>query len=88
MKTSLFRSLRARLIIGAAIWIAVGVYAAGIFIAELFREFATSLVESELRTDMEELTALIDVDAAGFPHLARPLSDPALDKMAPASRGK
>jgi signal transduction histidine kinase len=76
MKASLFRSLRARLIIGAAIWIAIGVYAAGIFIAELFREFATSLVESELRTDMEELTALIDVDAAGFPHLARPLSDP------------
>ena len=73
---SLFRSLRARLIIGAVIWIAIGVYASGIFIAELFRQFATSLVESELRTDMEELATLIDVDAAGFPHLARPLSDP------------
>jgi hypothetical protein len=34
---SLFRSLRARLIIGAAIRIAIGVYASGIFIAELFR---------------------------------------------------
>jgi signal transduction histidine kinase len=73
---SLFRSLRARLIIGAVIWIAIGVYASGIFIAELFRQFATSLVESELRTEMEELATLIDVDAAGFPHLARPLSDP------------
>ncbi|HEY7300206.1 MAG TPA: HAMP domain-containing sensor histidine kinase [Xanthobacteraceae bacterium] len=71
-----FRSLRARLIIAAAIGIAIGIYAAGIFIDELFRHFATSLVENELRTDMEELVTLIDVDAAGFPHLARPLSDP------------
>jgi signal transduction histidine kinase len=76
MKTSFLKSLRARLIIGAAIWIAVGVYAADIFISELFRQFATNLVDSELRTDMEELTTLIDVDAEGFPHLARPLSDP------------
>ena len=76
MSLSFFRSLRARLIIGAAIWIAIGIYAAGIFIAELFREFATSLVENELRTDMEELMTLIDVDGAGFPYLARPLSDP------------
>ena len=76
MTASFFRSLRARLIIGAAIWIAIGTYTAGIFIAELFRQFATSLVESELRTDMEELMTLIDVDGEGFPHLARPLSDP------------
>jgi signal transduction histidine kinase len=76
MTPSLFRSLRARLIMGAAIGIAIGIYAAGIFIGELFRQFATGLVDNELRTDMEELMTLIDVDAAGFPHLARPLSDP------------
>ena len=34
MTVPFFRSLRARLIIGAAIWIAIGIYAAGIFIAE------------------------------------------------------
>jgi signal transduction histidine kinase len=76
MKTSILKSLRARLIIGAAVWIAIGIYAAGIFIAELFRQFATNLVDSELRTSLEELMTLIDVDSAGFPHLARPLSDP------------
>ena len=76
MKASFFKSLRARLIVGAAVGIAIGVYAAGIFIAELFRQFAIGQVESGLRTDIEELTALIDIDAAGFPHLARPLSDP------------
>jgi signal transduction histidine kinase len=76
MNRFLLKSLRARLVIGAAIWILIGVYAADIFIAELFQQYATSLVESDLRRDLEELTMLIDVDAAGFPHLPRPLSDP------------
>lgn len=76
MNRFLPKSLRARLVMGAAIWISIGVYAAGIFIAELFRQYATSLVDSGLRRDLEELMTLIDVDAAGFPHLPRPLSDP------------
>ncbi len=76
MKGLFLRSLRARLFIGAAIWICVGVYAAGIFIAELFRQYATNLVDSDLRKHLEELMTLIDIDAAGFPHLPRPLSDP------------
>jgi signal transduction histidine kinase len=76
MNRFLLKSLRARLVIGAAIWISIGVYAAGIFITELFRQYATSLVDSDLRRDLEELMMLIDVDAAGFPHLPRPLSDP------------
>ena len=77
MKASFSRSLRARLIIGAAIWIAIGVYAAGIFIAALFRQFATDLVEGELRNDLEELMTLIDVDDDGFPHLPSSAQRPA-----------
>jgi signal transduction histidine kinase len=76
MNKAFLHSLRARLIIGAAIWIAIGVYAAGIFIAALFRQLATDLVDAELRKHLEELVTLIDVDADGFPHLYRPLSDP------------
>jgi signal transduction histidine kinase len=76
MSKSFLRSLRARLIIGAAIWIAIGVSAAGIFIAALFRQFATDMVDADLRKHLEELVALIDVDAEGSPHLYRPLSDP------------
>jgi signal transduction histidine kinase len=76
MNRSFLRSLRARLIIGAAIWIAIGVYAAGIFIAALFRQFATDTVDAALRKHLEELVTLIDVDAEGFPRLYRPLSDP------------
>jgi signal transduction histidine kinase len=76
MNKSFLQSLRARLIIGAAIWIAIGVSAAGIFISALFRQFATDMVDRELRKHLEELVMLIDVDAEGFPHLYRPLSDP------------
>lgn len=76
MRISFFQSLTARLIIGAAIWIAVGIYAAGVFIAALFRQYATDLVDAELRKDLDELMTLIDVDESGYPHLSRPLSDP------------
>jgi signal transduction histidine kinase len=81
MNSSFLRSLRARLIIGAAIWIAIGVSAAGIFIAALFREFAADTVDAELRKHLEELVALIDLDAEGFPHLYRPLSDPLFSQI-------
>jgi signal transduction histidine kinase len=76
MSSSVLRSLRARLVIGAAIWIAIGVSAAGIFIAALFRQFANDVIDAELRTHLEELGMLIDTDDEGFPHLYRPLSDP------------
>jgi signal transduction histidine kinase len=76
MSPTFLRSLRARLAIGAAIWIAIGVSAAGIFIAALFRQFANDLMESELRKHLDELVMLIDFDDEGFPHLYRPLSDP------------
>jgi signal transduction histidine kinase len=81
MRVGFLRSLRARLIIGAAIWIAIGVYAAGIFIAALFRDYAADLVDGELRNDLEELMTLIDVDNDGFPHLHRPLSDPLFSQI-------
>src|SRR4051812_36184149 len=76
MSIPVLRSLRARLVIGAAIWITIGVSAAGIFIAALFKEYATSLVDDELREHMAELVSLVDVNPEGRPELYRPLSDP------------
>ncbi len=81
MNKSFLRSLRARLVIGAVIWIAVGIYAAGIFISALFRQYATDLVEIELRNRLEELVSLIDVDDEGFPHLHRLPSDPVFGEI-------
>jgi signal transduction histidine kinase len=69
-------SLRARLLIGALIWITVGVSAAGVFISVLFRQHATALVDAEMRGHLEELGSLIDIGPEGQPELYRALSDP------------
>jgi signal transduction histidine kinase len=76
MTTLLPRSLRARLILGAVIWIVIGVSAAGVFISALFRQHATALVDSEMHGHLEELATLIDVNTEGMPELYRTLSDP------------
>ena len=70
------RSLRARLILGAVIWITIGVSAAGIFISALFRQHATELTDSEMRGHLDELASIIDVNPQGEPELYRTPSDP------------
>ena len=46
------------------------------------QEFAADTwVDAELRKHLEELVALIDLDAEGFPHLYRPLSDPLFSQI-------
>jgi signal transduction histidine kinase len=76
MNAGFFRSVRARLILGAVIWIAAGVSLAGFSIAALFRQHATQIFEAELSGHLNELASLIDVDAEGTPQLNRRLSDP------------
>ena len=76
MTALLPRSLRARLITGAFIWIVIGVSAAGVFISALFRQHATALVDAEMQGHLEELASLIDVSPQGRPELYRALSDP------------
>jgi signal transduction histidine kinase len=75
------RSLRARLVIGAVIWITVGVSAAGVFISALFRQHATALVDAEMHGHLEELASLIDVGSDGAPELYRALSDPRFSEV-------
>ena len=81
MRLWLPRSLRARLVIGAIIWITFGVSAAGIFISALFRQHAIALVDSEMHGHLEELASLIDVNAQGGPELYRALSDPRFSQI-------
>jgi len=76
MRGAFLRSLRARLIIGGAIWIAIGILAAGLFIAALFRQYANDLVDAGLVEHLEELITLIDLNSEGEPLLYRPLADP------------
>jgi len=81
MSAWLPRSLRARLVIGAFIWITAGVSAAGFFISALFRQHATELTDSEMRGHLDELASLIDVNPQGEPELYRTLSDPRFSQM-------
>jgi len=81
MSVLLPRSLRARLLIGAFIWITVGVSAAGIFVSALFRQHATALTDAEMRGHLEELASLIDVNSEGGPELYRTLSDPRFSQI-------
>ncbi|HEX3487614.1 MAG TPA: HAMP domain-containing sensor histidine kinase [Micropepsaceae bacterium] len=81
MSMLLPRSLRARLVIGAFIWITAGISGAGIFISALFRQHATELTDSEMHAHLEELASLIDVNPQGEPELYRTLSDPRFSQM-------
>ena len=81
MKAGFFSSLRARLVLGGIIWIALGVTIAGIFIAALFRDHATQLFEADMRGHLEELASLVDVDPEGNPRIFRQSSDPRFNTL-------
>jgi signal transduction histidine kinase len=70
------RSLRARLLIGAVIWIVAGVAIAGFSISALFRTHVTELVNAELIGHLDELERLLVRTPDGQIALARRLSDP------------
>lgn len=70
------RSLRMRLIIAAAIWIAVGVAVAGVLLSAVFKDFVVAQFNDQLHVNLDELERLIEVGADGQLKLQRPLSDP------------
>lgn len=73
---SLWRSFRARLVIGSVIWIVGGVALSGVVLAEIFREHVTDRFDAELDGHAQELAALAEIDPRGHPQIARRLSDP------------
>jgi len=81
MRGGFLSSLRARLVIGGVVWIAVGVTVAGIFIAMLFRQHASDLFTAEMQGHLEELASLIDVDPQGDPRIFRQSSDPRFNTL-------
>lgn len=73
---AIWKSFRARLILGSIVWILGGVALSGVALSELFREHVTEQFDGELHGHAAELAALVDVDAEGRPFLHRRLSDP------------
>ncbi len=70
------RSLRFRLLAGAAVWVTLALAVAGFGLSELFRAHMQDQVEAELNRDLDQLSANLEADDKGAPTLRLPLSDP------------
>ncbi|MGE0805859.1 MAG: ATP-binding protein [Burkholderiaceae bacterium] len=73
-------SLRLRLIAGTLAWCLAAVLAAGIVLTDLFEAHIERRFVDELRVQLDQLTALADVDEHGVLGMHRELSDPRLQK--------
>jgi signal transduction histidine kinase len=70
------RSLRLRLVLGAAVWITLALAVAGSVIAGLFEQHVRQRFEAELGHHLDQLVAALEFGPTGAPVVARPLSDP------------
>jgi signal transduction histidine kinase len=68
--------LRTRFTLAMLAFVAAGLLVVGLSASALFRSHVESIFHAELEEHLVELIGLTDMDAAGQPHLSRPLSDP------------
>ncbi|MCK9259379.1 MAG: sensor histidine kinase [Azoarcus sp.] len=82
MKSLLTRagSLRFRLLAGSLVWILAALTLSGFLLADLFREHVSTRLQAELRVQLDQLTANVEVGVDGQPRLLSELSDPRLRK--------
>jgi signal transduction histidine kinase len=74
------RSLRLRLLLGAAVWIVAALVVAGLILAELFAQHVHDRFRIELGHHLDQLAAALDIDADGKLMLLRPPSDPRFER--------
>lgn len=72
------KNLKGRLIGAAALWITIGMVAAGVLLSSIFRQHVTTQFYDELYVHLDELQRLTKVDDTGA-QLQRQLSDPRYD---------
>lgn len=72
-------SLRARLLIGAGLWLAVAMVGSWLALTALFRSHLQEQVEATLATHLDQLIANLDLPADALPAV-RPLSEPRFAK--------
>jgi len=73
-------SLRFRLLAGTLIWVAATIGIAGWVLQSMFEQQLSRQFDNELSMHLAQLAAHIEADAGGNPVLARPLSDPRLER--------
>ena len=69
-------SFRARLILGAVIWISAGIGISGFVLASLFRDMVIVQFDHDLSDHVEELKGVLDIDSQRVLYVHRSLSDP------------
>lgn len=69
-------SFHARLIVGAVLWISVGLLLSGVVLSQLFQELVIRQVDHDLTDHAEELRSLLERSPEGTLAVPRPLSDP------------
>ncbi|MFO7304283.1 MAG: ATP-binding protein [Gammaproteobacteria bacterium] len=75
------RSLRARLLLGALVWVACASLAGGYALSYAFRTAARDAFDAQLGSLVAVLIGLVDLDANGQLRLARPIGDPHFDQV-------
>jgi signal transduction histidine kinase len=78
------RNFRARLILGAMLWISIGLGISGFVLAALFRNVVAAQFDHDLLDHVEELAGLVEIDPQRAPFLQRHVSDP---RFLPARSG-
>jgi signal transduction histidine kinase len=74
------RSLRFRLIVGAAVWVTAALVLCGFILLQLFQSHVQAGTQMMLTTHMEQLAALLQHRADGTLELRGPLSEPRFTK--------
>lgn len=72
----ILRSLSARLILGALVWIGIGVSLSDVLITRILQDHVLEWVDAELLGHLTELAELVVIDKDGNPQLHHRLSDP------------
>jgi hypothetical protein len=73
-------ALRLRLLLGAAVWIAIALLIAGLILSRLFAIHVHDRFASELGHHLDQLAAGLEIDAAGNPMVVDALSDPRFER--------
>lgn len=76
----MMRSLRLRLLLGAALWVTVALALAGGMLHQLFAFFVEGQLVQRLEVDVNQLAGRLEVAPDGRPMLSSPPADPLFDR--------